>query len=259
MVQFSHNTGSFLETEGAKIYYEELGDKNSPALLMLHGGFGTIEDFNPIVPTLVKKFRLIAMDARGQGKSTLGQQRLTYQQMQLDAELLLSRLGIKEVIVIGFSDGGMVAQRMAISSAVTIKKLILIGTPWTFSDLKDISTLLSKVTPESWKEKFPESYNFYKRLNPEIDFEVLTKELKTMWLDEGTTGGYLDRRVKGIACPTLIIRGDEDHLFSGMSASLLANGIHTSSVLNVPFAGHEVHKDAPEVVGSFIDHFLTNR
>jgi pimeloyl-ACP methyl ester carboxylesterase len=257
MDQFNHNSGNFLEIESAKIYYEELGNKNSPPILMLHGGFGTLEDFNFITSSLVKQFRIVAMDARGQGKSTLGKQKLTYQRMQLDAELLMDQLGIKDVIVVGFSDGGMVGQRMVISASVTITKLIVIGTPWTSDDLKDISGMLSKVTPEGWREKFPGSYNMYERLNPEIDFGVLTKALKDMWLDEGPAGGYLGQRVNSITCPTLIIRGDEDHLFSRKSASLLAESIYSSTLLNVPFAGHEVHKEEPELISSFIYRFLT--
>jgi pimeloyl-ACP methyl ester carboxylesterase len=129
MSKFMHHDGSFMKADSARIYYEELGNKNGPALLMLHGGFGTMEDFNPIVSPLVKEFRIIGMDGRGQGKSTLGERKLTYQQMQLDAESLLDHLGINEVIVIGFSDGGMVGHLMALSNVLKIKKLIVIGTP----------------------------------------------------------------------------------------------------------------------------------
>jgi pimeloyl-ACP methyl ester carboxylesterase len=77
-----------------------------------------------------------------------------------------------------------------------------------------------------------------------------------MWLDEGPTGGYPDNRVTHIICPTFIIRGDEDHLVSRKSASQLADMIKSSVLLNVPFAGHEVHKDEAECVSSFLTRFL---
>ena len=45
MRNFDHNSGEYLRTEDANIYYEETGDENDPALLVLHSGFG-LEDFN---------------------------------------------------------------------------------------------------------------------------------------------------------------------------------------------------------------------
>ena len=56
MKNFAHNSGQYLQVDGAKIYYETSGKEDSPALLFLHGGFGNIEDFNAILPDLDKEF-----------------------------------------------------------------------------------------------------------------------------------------------------------------------------------------------------------
>jgi pimeloyl-ACP methyl ester carboxylesterase len=52
MKTFHHDSGEYLDIDGARIYYEITGNENSPALLVLHGGFGNIEDFNTILPGL---------------------------------------------------------------------------------------------------------------------------------------------------------------------------------------------------------------
>jgi pimeloyl-ACP methyl ester carboxylesterase len=69
---FHHATGHLVACGDAQIYVEEIGNSELPVLLMLHGGFGNIEDFNKIAPALSNRFRLIGIDSRGHGKSSLG-------------------------------------------------------------------------------------------------------------------------------------------------------------------------------------------
>ena len=72
MKNFAHNSGQYLQVDGAKIYYEISGKQDSPALLFLHGGFGNIEDFNAILPDLDKEFQIIGIDSRGESVSVVG-------------------------------------------------------------------------------------------------------------------------------------------------------------------------------------------
>ena len=127
MRNFDHNSGEYLDVDGARIYYEVTGNENSPALLVLHGGFGNLEDFNSILPKLNKEFKVIGVDSRGQGKSTLGEQALTYEQIQKDVERVLAHLDIETVSIIGFSDGGITAYRLASLTSLNIEKLVTIG------------------------------------------------------------------------------------------------------------------------------------
>jgi pimeloyl-ACP methyl ester carboxylesterase len=76
--------------------------------------------------------------------------------LQDDAERLLDHLKISKIILIGFSDGGMVAHRVAISDSERVSKLVSIAAPWRKEDLDLIRGFLLKVTPESWQEKFNE-------------------------------------------------------------------------------------------------------
>lgn len=259
MAGFNHQSGSAIISNGASVYYEQLGDPAGVPILFLHGGFGTLEDFNPLVDALIKDHRLIAMDGRGQGKSTLGNGRLTYESMQDDAVALLDHLGIEKIILIGFSDGGMAANRIAIHHPARVAKLVAIAAPWKQSDLALIREPLEKVTPASWQQKFTASYDLYKSLNPDIDFDLLVKELQYMWLDESASGGYVGDQVAHIKAPTLVVRGDEDHVFSRESAMQFANEVKGSRLLTIPFAGHEVHKDQSAIVASMIGQFIAGK
>ena len=198
MKNFDHTSGETLEIDGANIYYEEIGDENSPALLLLHGGFGNLEDFKPLLPDLTKTFRVIGMDSRGQGKSKLGEQALTYERLQKDVERVLEHLNIDTLSILGFSDGGITAYRLASLTSLTIDKLVTIGSRWHLKNTEANREMFLQITGESWREKFPDMYDAYQKLNPEPDFDFLTQSLINMWLDSGPSG-YPNDAVKGIS------------------------------------------------------------
>ena len=66
-IRFTHESGRAIPCGDASIFAEETGHPDGPVLILLHGGFGTIEDFNPILPALGRHFRLIGIDSRGHG------------------------------------------------------------------------------------------------------------------------------------------------------------------------------------------------
>ena len=160
MKNFDHNSGEYLEIDDAKIYYEITGNKDRPVLLLLHGAFGNIEDFNTILPDLVNEFKIIGIDSRGQGKSTLGSKTLSYEQIQKDVECILAYLQVDTLSVIGFSDGGIAAYRLASLTSLNIEKLVTIGSDWHFKNTESMREIYLKITGESWRKKFPATYLF---------------------------------------------------------------------------------------------------
>lgn len=75
-INYGSNNGKFLKIRGTNVYYEEYG-KGIP-LLMLHGGFGDINDFQKVIPKLSKKYRVIIPDAPGLGRSEYADSVLNY-------------------------------------------------------------------------------------------------------------------------------------------------------------------------------------
>ena len=71
--------GKYVEINGAKIYYEEYG-KGEP-LLIIHGCGADIKSMEYQIDYFKDKYRVIAADSRGQGKSELKTDSLTYTQM----------------------------------------------------------------------------------------------------------------------------------------------------------------------------------
>lgn len=254
MNTFDHRSGEHLEIDGAKIYYEVRGNREGPTLLFLHGGLGSIEDFNGILPDLSGDFRVVGIDSRGHGKSTLGSKEPTYEEIQKDVLRVLEHLGIETVSIIGFSDGGIVAYRLAALTSLRVEKLVTIGGDWRLPE-DPMREILSNVTGESWRAEFPGSHEVYRQHNPEPDFDTFVRSTVKMWLDPGASG-YPNQAVRNISCPLLIVRGDDDPLVPLSGVVELRGLVESSKLLNIPFAGHAAFDDQKDIFLMSLRQFL---
>ncbi len=252
---FDHTSGHYFENEGAQIYYEEMGDRESPVLLFLHGGFGNIEDFNGLPPSFSEGYRIIGIDSRGHGKSTLGDRGLTYELLQNDVEALMRFLKIDSLSIIGFSDGGVVAYRLAALSRLNIKQLVTIGARWHFKNGIPMHREWSNLTGEYVRNKFPKFHESYSYLNPTPDFDQFTVALTKMWMDDQSSG-HPNEKISAIKSQLLIVRGDTDPFVSRRDIVELSEGVEGSMVFNIPFAWHTAHHDQKEVFVNVVSQFL---
>jgi pimeloyl-ACP methyl ester carboxylesterase len=112
-------------------YYYEIHGRGEP-LLLLHGGLGSIEMFGPVLSMLAKVRKVIAVDLQGHGRTPLGDRPFRVESMADDMAELVKRLGHDKADVLGDSLGGGVALRMAIQKPDSVRRLVLVSTP--FSD-----------------------------------------------------------------------------------------------------------------------------
>ena len=259
---FNHTTGHPVACGDTQIYVEEIGNAEFPVLLMLHGGFGNIEDFNRIAPALSNRFRLVGIDSHGHGKSNLGTAKLSYELMTDDLAQVIDVLQLQGFNILGFSDGGIVAYRYAARQDARLGKIITVGASWEMSEDEPAWKMISGMTAEMWKDKFPQSYESYMRLNPEPDFDPFAKAVLAMWTDlgpDGRPGSLLEQ----IDNEMLIVRGDKDPLTALDSFAKLRRTAGKINILNIPFAEHVAFDDAPEIflhaVGKFFGMSLDYR
>jgi pimeloyl-ACP methyl ester carboxylesterase len=254
-MKLNQQTSGTVDVGDATIHFDVAGEEAAPSLLLLHGGLGFTEDFKGLIPALTESFRVVGIDCRGHGRSTLGDGGLTYARLEDDVLAVLGHLQIERTAILGFSDGGIVGYRLMASTAITVNKLIAIGAPCELKPDDPARAIYARITGEFWMEKFPASYETYQRQNPKPDFDRLVDSTVQMWLDS-TPNGYASEIVDSLQGDVLLIRGDNDHLFPRQAAFDLANRISQSSLANIPFAGHAVHEDQPEIVLKCIMQFL---
>src|SRR5262249_27726517 len=97
-------------------------------LLLLHGGLGSIEMFEPALPTFAATREVIAVDLQGHGRTPLGNRKISLVDQGDDMAALLTKLGYKEVDALGYSLGGGVAFRFAAQHPDMVRRLVLVST-----------------------------------------------------------------------------------------------------------------------------------
>lgn len=168
-----------------------------PPLLLLHGNGGSIEEFKDQIAYFSKTRSVIAMDSRGQGKSTGASLQLTYELMADDVIEILNRLGVPEVHLVGFSDGAIISFILAKQNPLRVKTLTAIGGNIDPSGL----------TPEALEEIKRELAIARRRQEePEFDHESETGLLELM-IDEPH---IKPASLKKVECPVILITGEHD-------------------------------------------------
>ena len=111
------------------VYYDSGGGQpNEPPILLIHGASLRAEDWENIFPRLATRYRVIAYDARGHGKSGRAQS-YTLPELADDAARVLREIAKAPAIVIGHSIGGATAYVLAAREPELVRALVL-EDPW---------------------------------------------------------------------------------------------------------------------------------
>jgi len=129
-VVFHSDHSRFVDIDGVRVHYQEAGDPNAPALVLIHGfASSTLVWSKVFLPLAEIGFRVIAIDMVGfgySGKPRNGEYTIAGQASLLNS--LLDRLNIKRATLAGSSYGGAVAATCALDYPQRVQKLVLIGT-----------------------------------------------------------------------------------------------------------------------------------
>src|SRR5262245_54482179 len=112
----------FVEADGAQIYYARFGATGEPVIL-LHGRMGNADHWSHQVKALADKRQVIAIDSRGQGRSTRTKAKPSYDQMAEDVIAVMDKLEIEKASLVGWSDGGEIALKLAIKHPERVDKM----------------------------------------------------------------------------------------------------------------------------------------
>ena len=233
------NVGKFAAIRGFKMYYEIYG--TGKPLLLIHGNGGSIENFNNQIPYFAKKYKVIAVDSRAQGKSADPSDSLTYEMMADDLNALLNQLRVDSSYVIGWSDGGINGLLLAMRHPEKVKKLAITGAnlwPDTTSVEPDLFKWIVSTNDSLAKVAQTPAIKAEKKL---LNLMVFNPHISTADL-------------RNVKCPTLVIGGDNDVILP-KHTMVIAEAIPQSYLWILPNSGHSTlirYKTMfNEVVGDF--------
>lgn len=114
------------KVRGAELFYTLHGD--GPPVLMIMGFGASQHSWAPQIAGLAGRFQLCVFDNRGAGRSTASAPPYTMAQLAGDARGVMDAVGWPTANVVGFSMGGMIAQRMALQDRGRVRTLSLLAT-----------------------------------------------------------------------------------------------------------------------------------
>ncbi|ATL45320.1 alpha/beta fold hydrolase [Elizabethkingia sp. HX WHF] len=230
-----NKNGKYIDLKDAKIYYEEYG-KGQP-LLFLHGNNGSISDFSQQIPFFAKHYRVIAIDTRGQGRSTdLTQDTYSYQKFAADLYQVTKSLNLEQVDIVGWSDGGNTALIFNYEHPEMVNRIVAIG---------------ANMNPVGVKEKLIES------LKKQIagNDPKTNQRLIQLMLDHPD---IKSNQLSLITNPVLIVAGSDD-VIKDEHTRLIHKLIRNSELAIIPNATHYIPFEQPEKLNELMLNFLKNK
>ena len=107
------------------LHYQEKGD--GEPFILLHGNGEDGSYFRHQMDYFSGRYRVIAVDTRGHGRSPRGKASFTIEQFSCDLSDFMAGLAISRAVILGFSDGANIAMRFAMKYPYMVKALILNG------------------------------------------------------------------------------------------------------------------------------------
>src|SRR5213080_1300889 len=120
------STSTIASVNGIELAYQVFGE--GEPLVLLHGGFGSVEMFGPNVELLATGHQVIGIDLQSHGRSPASDRPMRFETMADDIAALIRSLGLARAAIMGFSLGGGVALRTAIQHPDVVERLVLVST-----------------------------------------------------------------------------------------------------------------------------------
>jgi pimeloyl-ACP methyl ester carboxylesterase len=240
--------GNYVNVGDAKIYYEVYG-KGKP-LIMLHGGvYGWIDEFAPFIQKFSTQFQVICIGTRGHGKSEIGKEPFSYDQRANDAYKVIRTITRDSVIVVGFSDGGFSAFKLAAKHPELVKKLITIGVGDYSPGQRNFNY--------NRKDLMNYDSSFFKQrlsLMPEPARWDEALAMLTKMYNESIISKETFEKIK---CPVLLMNGEKDDYFTVESVKKCAGMIRNARLSIIPDCTHVVFFCNFEAVWASVKPFLS--
>ena len=244
----------YIEIDGISTYYEVHG-AGTPVLL-LHGGFCSIETLRHQIHHLEPSYEVHAPERPGQGRTPDRDGPIGFEGMVRDTLAYLDALEIPAAHVVGFSDGAIAGLLLARDHGDRVLSLVSISAnldPTGFVDDEDTSaTAVSPADGSLSPDRFREAYD---RLSPDgpAHGDVVMEKLASMWQAEPQIEAA---SLAAVRAPTLVLAGQHDSIRTDHTLDI-ARAISGAQVAIVPGAGHTVMEERPEVVNLLLTDFLT--
>ena len=258
----------------------ELGE--GPAIVFVHGLSGSWPNWLEQLPVFARDHRVIAMDLPGFGHSPMPHEHITISAYARILDELLGTLGVDAATLIGNSMGGFVSAELAIAFPQRVERLVLVSaagiSTYRHRDVERIEPYLRRIAPmvaaytgwtatrSDWVARRPGLRNLTlglvtrhpSRLPAALAAEQLRGAGKPGFMQalRANIDYPVKERLPEIACPTLIVWGDEDKIIPVGDASVFEELIPNSRKVIFEGTGHMAMLERPAAFNGLLYEFI---
>ena len=200
-------TGEYAEVNGINLYYETHG--SGRPLILLHGGLGSGEMFEPILPALAQRHHVIVPDLQGHGRTADIDRLIDIRLMADDIAALIDHLGLDRPDIVGYSLGGGVAFFTASKYPDKVGKLVM-ASAHINSDAMPAEMRAQQIQVNAAAAEFMKDtpmYELYQRVAPHPgDFPKLLDKIGAAMAQPFD----FSAEVRGLQVPTMLVCADAE-------------------------------------------------
>ncbi len=239
------------------LYYKELG--TGKPLVILHGLFGSLDNWQTHAKRLSDYFRVILVDQRNHGHSNWSNE-FSYELLAADLKELTDQLGLKNFYLMGHSMGGKTAMTFVQNFENRVEKLIVVDigikqypmhhkeillgihtvSSSDMSSRSEAEKLLIPFVPDFGTRQFLLKNLYWK------EKEKLAWRMNVAVLEQQMENILAPIPQKEVFTPTLFIRGEKSGYILEEDFSELEDVFPDSTIETIENAGHWVHAEKPE-------------
>jgi len=253
-----------------RLHFERYGA--GPPLIILHGLFGSLENWRSMSRKLSSSFRVFSVDLRNHGGSPHSAE-FTCVLMVQDLKEFMQQHSLGSALLLGHSMGGKVAMHFAVTHPGFVDKLVVVDiAPRAYPPVhNDIFTLLSSIPLERFLGRSEVRQELEKGISDSSVVEFLLKNLITVqsgklrWrmnlaaLHENYHEIIAAPEWEGIfGKPTLFVRGENSDYIGPADHRSIKKYFPIAELATVAGAGHWVHAQAPDVFERMVRDFLSS-
>jgi pimeloyl-ACP methyl ester carboxylesterase len=246
-----HAQTGYVDLKDARIWFAAFGDDSSEIVLLLPGGGSSSDYWAHLVRDLMRDYRVVVMDCRGQGRSTNETKTLSYEQMAKDALAVLDHLNIKKTAVVGWSDGANIGFYLALRQPERISALIAFGgnaTPAGYQPLTN-GAAFAAYSARTKAE--------YARLSPHPErFATTHAALSVMWKTQPT---LTKKELSAIKVRTAVFHAEHDEAIRRAHAEEIAAQIPGAKFVLLKGVSHFAMLQEPGAFNAAVRGFLAGK
>jgi pimeloyl-ACP methyl ester carboxylesterase len=249
----------WVEIGGVRVAYRRKGQ--GPPTLYLHGA-GLTRMWLPFYEQLSRSLDLIVPEHPGYGETAMPEWLDGFDDLVIHYDALLDALELERVHLVGYSLGGWIAAELAVFHPRRLESLTLITPIGLRIPGKPLADLFA-MDPETLFSIFFNDPANALQIAPDMEsldeiehqFGEMATLARLAW--NPRFDPKLERRLERVACPTLVVRAENDRMVPGEIADRYAEVITGAKTETVPGTGHALIVEQPdktaEVVMSFIE------